>query len=165
MPAVSLPQTPTSPSTLFLSVNILFSDLPVSQLLGFPLQIIRYANFGNADAPNDFSEALLLDVDVTSPSLGLPLQKPGGTALVVRKDLKPLHISQLKALIGFCMMLSRAFRGVREQESAGLAAPMASLSLVARFFQPQAFRDYFADMKKTETAQCPEMWEGVECPV
>lgn len=161
---------PTSPSmeTTIHEKQHLFFDIPAAQAFGFPLQLASSPPFGGTDAHNQYIEALFLDPDASSPAFGQSLwdkERAKGSAVVIRKDLKPLHFVQVKAAISFCSMVMQLFKTDVGNVTEATAKESLKHDLAARFINAEAFRRFFEDMKKAEKDDIPKAWEAVDCPV
>ena len=139
-------------------------NVAVAQAIGFPLHLYG-VNGEDTNDPNVYTEMLGLNPDANSPSFGecCWTTAPTGSALVARADGQPLHILQVNVLVHFCVMVRMEIEKIKKKGLKGKQSDMQNLA--TRFLNPGAFKRFFDDMKKKETADNPKAWEGVNCPV
>lgn len=118
--------------------------------------------------PNYYNRVLMMDVDVNSPTFAKipPLNSSSDTSVVVRKDLKPRHLLQVRTLIEYASQFAQKYnKFVRQGATVGNGRSVGEDDVVERWFNATAFKRFFNDTKRVEQAKNSEAWEGVECPV
>jgi hypothetical protein len=153
----------TNMDTIKKALQYPFNDLPVSRALGFPLGLMG-THHGDINAPNEQVKVLGLNPDPNSPYFGQSrwVPAPTGTVVVVRPDLKPIHINQVAALARYCDMVFNEAAELAKKEANGEQADKHELA--ARVITPQAFKKFFYEMKEKEEAT-DNSWKGCECPL
>lgn len=138
-------------------------DLTVSKALGVSLRMIGTPH-GDTNLPNKQAEVLGLDPDPDSPYFGQTRwqPKPTGGALVVRKDLKELHINQIYTLAQYVDDCSEKIQKVKKREAKGEAVDRQKLA--AQLLNPGAFKKFFDGRKAADMVEDPIAWDGVPCP-
>ncbi|KAK5713249.1 hypothetical protein LTR15_011612 [Elasticomyces elasticus] len=138
-----------------------FEDLPITRALGFPLGYSPDAT-GLSHCVNIIIQ-LFVDIDTTSPRLGMAIKAPVGGACLARHDRKYMKILHVEALINYVEAANLEIALVPEREKSGEKVDREEI--VERLLTPEAFARAFETFKQDKVRNGEVWWANLECPV
>ncbi|KAK4895050.1 Zinc finger MYND domain-containing protein 10 [Elasticomyces elasticus] len=143
-------------------------DLPVTNVLGFPLRLMAAPGSHPTTLKNPEAMRLGTIPFPENPNYGAS-QFSGeaeGAVMIMRADGQDMHYYQLRAMVFHVMQRLNELPGVKARESKGKVAKREELA--GRLLTPVAFRKFWDKLKMSDTeksADDGEIWESVECSI
>lgn len=143
-------------------------DSAIAEALGVPLRMFGVPH-GDVTIPNEHAAALAMNPDPDSAFFGQTHSTTTitGSALVLRSDLKKLHMNQVAILIAYVRDEIEEVHQVKDKEAKGEKVDRKEIA--GRLLTPAAFSAYFEKEKAAQMAATPAnrvgVWKECETPV
>ncbi|KAK4960897.1 hypothetical protein LTR10_001386 [Elasticomyces elasticus] len=142
-----------------------FTDLPATKALGYPLAIASVKDHGTTEY-NQAAALLAVDVDPESSSFGLPPQ-PGpmyeGDFIVVRTDGKHMKMLHMSYLLAYLYGRTEQARELKKQEESGEEEDLQSF--MERVLHPWSLARAFERFRQSQAEAGKPGWADIDAPV